>query len=65
MRDELTAFFVSRLSEGEHQISYDLRAESPGSYGVLPTVAYGMYLPDVNGSSRAFRLGIEEKEGVQ
>ena len=36
-----------------------------GTYRVAPAIAYGMYLPEVSGSSRAFRLGIEATDNVQ
>lgn len=58
VRDALTAFFASRLEHGEHVLTYELRAESPGTYHVMPTRAFAMYVPDVNGSSAEARLNI-------
>ncbi len=51
VRDEQTTFFVSRLTQGEHILEYELRAESPGTYFVLPARAGAMYVPDVVGTS--------------
>ncbi len=59
VQDDRDVFFISRLAEGESRIQYELRAESPGVFRVPPARARGMYLPDVNGSSRAFRLRTE------
>jgi uncharacterized protein YfaS (alpha-2-macroglobulin family) len=59
VRDEENTFFISVIREGEHELSYDLRAETPGVFRTPPALVGGMYLPDVNGSSRAFALEIE------
>lgn len=58
VREDRTAFFPTVLTEGEHELVYELRAESPGVYHAMPTQAYAMYLPDVSGTSKLFRLKI-------
>jgi len=58
VRDEGNVFFFGHLSEGDHEFSYDLRAESPGTFRVPVARIFGMYLPDLSGSSQSFHLGI-------
>ena len=61
VRDEKTAFFVSRISQGTHKITYVVRAEVPGTFNALPTRAYAMYVPDIRGISDEMRLKIGER----
>jgi uncharacterized protein YfaS (alpha-2-macroglobulin family) len=61
VRDAFTAFFASRLEHGDHVLTYELRAESPGTYHVMPARAFAMYVPDVNGSSTEGRLSIGDE----
>ena len=56
LRDEATVFFISRLEEGVHRFDEELRAESPGVFRIPPARVEGMYLPAVNGTSRAFSV---------
>ncbi|MBL7223633.1 MAG: hypothetical protein ISS72_07260 [Candidatus Brocadiae bacterium] len=44
-------FFVSALGQGEHLLRYRLRAEIPGVFHALPTVLYGMYVPELRANS--------------
>jgi len=60
VRDEKVAFFTTFWSERERIITYQLRAETPGFYHVLPTKAQLMYLPEVWGRSRGNTLTIEQ-----
>ena len=62
VRDERTAFFVSRLSQGTHKLTYLLRAEIPGTFNALPTSGYAMYVPDIRALSDEMRLKIADKE---
>jgi hypothetical protein len=51
LRDEKVVFFVSNLEQGEHLLRYRLRAEVPGIFHALPTVLYGMYVPELRANS--------------
>ena len=51
LRDEKVVFFVSALGQGEHLLRYRLRAEVPGVFHALPTVLYGMYVPELRANS--------------
>ena len=62
IRDEKTAFFVSRISQGTHKITYTLRAEIPGTFNALPTSGYAMYVPEIRGLSDETRIQIHDKE---
>lgn len=60
-RDERTAFFVRSLPRGKHSVSYRLRAEIPGRFSALPTVASAMYAPELRGNSDELKLRIRDR----
>ncbi len=51
VRDDRVAFLSTFIQKGKNVITYTLRAERPGQVRARPTQAFGMYLPEVNGSS--------------
>lgn len=51
LRDEKVVFFVNSLGQGEHLLRYRLRAEIPGVFHALPSVLYGMYVPELRANS--------------
>ncbi|MDQ7779460.1 MAG: MG2 domain-containing protein [Planctomycetota bacterium] len=62
LRDEMVVFFIGWLSQGEHLVSYRLRAEIPGKFHVLPTKGWAMYAPELRCISDEIRLNIEDKK---
>jgi uncharacterized protein YfaS (alpha-2-macroglobulin family) len=42
-RDEKVAVAITYLPQGERKITYTMRAETPGSFRVLPTLVWNMY----------------------
>jgi len=62
LRDEKVVFFVDKLAQGKHTLSYMLRAEIPGSFHTMPTNAYAMYVPEIRCSSDEWRVDISDKE---
>ncbi|MBV9848349.1 MAG: hypothetical protein JO250_01550, partial [Armatimonadetes bacterium] len=50
-RDNRVVFFFDNLPKGKTRLTYRLRAETPGSYRILPGVASLTYFPDVRGNS--------------
>jgi hypothetical protein len=58
LRDQKTAFFATYLSQGEHQLTYRLRCETPGRFSALPARIEAMYAPLVRSNSRSDRLEI-------
>jgi len=61
LRDEKVVFFVSELGQGSHLLRYRLRAEIPGVFHALPSVLYGMYVPELRANSDELVLGIDDK----
>jgi len=51
LRDEKVVFFVGAIEQGDHLLRYRLRAEVPGVFHALPTVFYGMYVPELRANS--------------
>lgn len=58
LRDDKVVFFVSRLNQGKLKLDYRLRAEIPGQFHAMPAVGFGMYAPELRGSSSELRLGV-------
>ena len=60
LRDEKVVFFIGWLPKGEHIVTYELRAEIPGTFHALPTNGYAMYAPDVRAISDEFVMKIKD-----
>jgi uncharacterized protein YfaS (alpha-2-macroglobulin family) len=60
LRDEKLTFFVRALARGKHSLRYRMRAEVPGRFSALPTLASAMYAPELKGNSDEQRLSIAE-----
>lgn len=58
VRDDRVAFFARHLKRGRHVIEYNLRAQTPGNYRVLPSMLQAMYAPDVRAESDAARVSV-------
>jgi uncharacterized protein YfaS (alpha-2-macroglobulin family) len=59
-RDERVAFFCARLRQGEHKLTYRLKAEIPGDFHIMPARGQAMYLPEVRAISNELRISITE-----
>lgn len=57
-RDERTVFFFTDLEKGQTTVSYSVRAETPGTFTVLPARVELMYRPEVWGLSEPAALEI-------
>jgi len=57
--DSKVAFFVTRVSPGEHIYTYLMRATTPGEFSALPAEAYPMYVDEKWGRSGSARVIIE------
>lgn len=62
MRDDRVAFFLQQLPRGRHSVSYRLRAEIPGTFSALPTIAKAMYAPELRGNSDEIKVRIVDTE---
>jgi len=50
--------FIDHLPEGIWQLSYEMRAESPGAFHALPVLGHAMYVPEIrtNGAEMHMRV---------
>lgn len=51
VHDDRISMFASRLEPGTHVLTYEVRAEAPGTWHVRPAEAFLMYSPEVRGTS--------------
>jgi len=58
LRDRKVALFVDRLPQGMWQVSYEMRAEAPGTFHALPVLGQAMYVPEIrtNGAETRVRV---------
>jgi uncharacterized protein YfaS (alpha-2-macroglobulin family) len=58
LRDRKVALFIDRLPEGVWQLSYEMRAEAPGTFHALPVLGHAMYVPEIrtNGAETRVRV---------
>ncbi|MGB2092187.1 MAG: alpha-2-macroglobulin, partial [Akkermansiaceae bacterium] len=61
MRNEKTSFFVRQLARGSHSVKYRLRAEIPGSFSALPTMAEAMYAPELKANSDEMKIRVKDR----
>jgi uncharacterized protein YfaS (alpha-2-macroglobulin family) len=52
------AHFLCSLPQGTQVLTYQLRAEIPGTFRVLPHRAYAMYAPRIKAISDSATMGI-------
>ncbi|HEY0076715.1 MAG TPA: alpha-2-macroglobulin family protein [Abditibacteriaceae bacterium] len=58
VRDDRIAFFARKVPAGKHTISYHLRAQTPGTYHVLPAQMQAMYDPELRAESAENRVEV-------
>jgi uncharacterized protein YfaS (alpha-2-macroglobulin family) len=58
LRDRKVALFIDHLPEGLWQISYELRAEAPGSFHALPVLGHAMYVPEIRTNGAETRVKV-------
>jgi len=59
LRDRKLALFIDQLPEGRWEISYELRAQTPGAFHALPLIGQAMYVPEIRANGAEVRLRIE------
>jgi uncharacterized protein YfaS (alpha-2-macroglobulin family) len=60
LRDRKVALFIDHLPEGVWQISYEMRAESPGAFHALPVLGHAMYVPEIRTNGAEVRIRVVE-----
>jgi uncharacterized protein YfaS (alpha-2-macroglobulin family) len=59
VRDEKLALFIRDMPMGAQTFTYAFRVEVPGDLHVIPARAYGMYIPEISGSSAESRITVK------
>jgi uncharacterized protein YfaS (alpha-2-macroglobulin family) len=60
LRDRKVAFFLEKLPQGLWELRYELRAETPGRFHALPTLAHAMYVPEIHANGGELRLEVRD-----
>jgi uncharacterized protein YfaS (alpha-2-macroglobulin family) len=58
LRDRKVALFIDHLPEGIWQLSYEMRAESPGAFHALPVLGHAMYVPEIRTNGGEVRIKV-------
>ena len=58
LRDRKVALFIDHLPEGVWQLSYEMRAESPGAFHALPVLGHAMYVPEIRTNGTEVRIKV-------
>jgi uncharacterized protein YfaS (alpha-2-macroglobulin family) len=61
-RDNRVALFARQLLRGRHSVAYRLRAEIPGRFSALPTIAQAMYAPELRANSDEIKLSVVDSQ---
>jgi hypothetical protein len=61
LRDRQVAFFLEKLPQGLWELRYELRAETPGRFHALPTLAHAMYVPEIHANGAELRLDVADR----
>ena len=60
LSDRKVALFIDHLPEGVWQISYEMKAESPGAFHALPVLGHAMYVPEIRTNGAEVRIRVVE-----
>jgi len=58
LRDRKVALFIDHLPEGIWQLSYEMRAETPGAFHALPVLGHAMYVPEIRTNGAEIRIKV-------
>jgi uncharacterized protein YfaS (alpha-2-macroglobulin family) len=58
LRDRKVALFIDHLPEGVWQLSYEMRAETPGAFHALPVLGHAMYVPEIHTNGAEVRIRV-------
>ncbi|HEY6806733.1 MAG TPA: alpha-2-macroglobulin family protein [Pyrinomonadaceae bacterium] len=60
LRDRKVAMFIDHLPQGVWQLSYEMRAEAPGSFHALPVLGQAMYVPEIRTNGAETRIKVTD-----
>jgi alpha-2-macroglobulin len=60
LRDRKVALFIDKLPQGVWQLSYEMRAETPGQFHALPVLGHAMYVPEIRTNGAETRLTVTD-----
>jgi uncharacterized protein YfaS (alpha-2-macroglobulin family) len=60
--DDRVSIAMTRLGQGRHTASYQMRAETPGDFHALPAGVWNMYHPQIGGNSAEFRIKVVDRK---
>jgi len=58
LRDRKVALFIDHLPQGVWQMSYEMRAEAPGTFHALPVLGHAMYVPEIRTNGTELRIKV-------
>lgn len=61
-RDQKGAFFIDKLKQGKHLLTYELRAEVPGTFHAMPNQTHAMYVPEIRANSSEMIISVNDRE---
>ncbi len=61
LRDARVVFFLPRAPKGKVTLTYRMRAEAPGRLGSMPAAGELMYAPEIQGTSRNWRVVVRDE----
>lgn len=59
-RDQKAVMFIDKIKQGKHRISYELRAEVPGTFHGMPNQTHAMYVPEIRANSSEMIISVDE-----
>ncbi|MCZ6873809.1 MAG: hypothetical protein O7G88_09800 [bacterium] len=65
LRDRKVALFIDKLPAGVWEITYDLRAEVPGTFHALPVTGHAMYVPEIRGNGEEIQVRVRDRKHRQ
>ena len=61
-RDQKAVFFIDKMKQGKHRVTYELRAEVPGTFHAMPNQTHAMYVPEIRANSSEMVITVGDRE---
>ena len=59
-RDEKLSVFITNMWKDKYKFEYELTAQTPGEFHVMPAKAYMMYKDEIGGNSDEFTIRVRD-----